>query len=43
MQKQAQKTDNIVKQQEKESKHPIGEDKAYVRVNEALKVVIPNN
>jgi hypothetical protein len=41
--KQAQKVNKNTLEQNKENNQPLVEKKAYVRVNEALKVVIPSN
>jgi hypothetical protein len=34
---------NVNLEQEKENNQPLLDEKAYVRVNQAFKVVIPNN
>lgn len=41
--KHAQKANKNTLEQDKENKQALVEKKAYVRVNEALKIVIPNN
>ena len=41
--KHAKKANKNTLEQEKENNQPLAEKNAYVRVNEALKVVIPSN